>query len=150
MPDVEEQIRRAMLAGKFSDLPGKGKPLHLDDNPHASPEWRLAYHLLQSNGYPLPWIERRREIEQGFELAYHNLRRGWIWRSTESASRLPSDQIETEWLQAAARFMVEVQRLNKLIRDYNLQAPADNLQLPLIQPQLEIERLTTEPLSDRL
>ncbi len=47
MPNIEDLIQRAIQEGKFSDLPGKGKPLRLDDNPHADPDWQLAYHLLE-------------------------------------------------------------------------------------------------------
>ena len=47
MPDlsIEEIIRRAIQEGKFDDLPGKGEPLQLDDNPHEDPEWRAAHHI---------------------------------------------------------------------------------------------------------
>ncbi len=31
---VEEKIRAAMEAGAFNNLPGKGKPLNLEENPH--------------------------------------------------------------------------------------------------------------------
>jgi hypothetical protein len=36
MPNIEELTQRAIQEGKFSDLPGKGKPLRLDENPHSS------------------------------------------------------------------------------------------------------------------
>ena len=55
---IEEIIRQAMQEGKFDDLPGKGKPLNLDQNPHQDPDWRVAHHLLKSAGFSLPWIER--------------------------------------------------------------------------------------------
>ena len=42
MPDIEEEISRAMREGKFSNLAGKGKPLRLEDDQFADPEWRLA------------------------------------------------------------------------------------------------------------
>ena len=63
MPNIEELIQRAIQEGKFSDLPGKGKPLRLDENPHADPDWQLAYHLLKENSFSLPWLELRQELE---------------------------------------------------------------------------------------
>lgn len=150
MPDIEELIQQAMLAGKFGDLPGKGKPLHLDDNPHANPEWRLAYHLLQSNGFLLPWIEQRHDIEQEFAAACANLQRSWAWRNSVEAKKFPADQVESEWRQALEGFSTQMQRLNQRIRDYNLQAPAADFQMPSIHLQREIERLTAAPPSDRL
>ena len=66
---LDEQIRRAMKDGTFDDLPGKGKPLSLEGNPHEDPAWRLAYRMLRSGGHTLPWIEKREEIEADFEDA---------------------------------------------------------------------------------
>ncbi|MEA3440806.1 MAG: DUF1992 domain-containing protein [Chloroflexota bacterium] len=57
MTGIEEHIRRAMEEGKFDDLPGKGKPLRLDHNPHEDPQWRTAYRMLRNSGFTLPWIE---------------------------------------------------------------------------------------------
>lgn len=150
MPDVEEQIQRAILAGKFSDLPGKGKPLNLDNNPHIDPEWRLAYHLLQSSGYSLPWIDQRNEIAKEYEIACRILQRAWAWRSSSSAQRIPPQEVENEWHKAVDEFTSTIERINKNIREYNLQAPHPNFQLPLLQLQSELERLTSAPLSDRL
>lgn len=150
MPNIEELIRQAMFAGKFSDLPGKGKPLHLADNPHANPEWRLAYHLLQSNGFGLPWIEQRHEIEQEFTAACGVLQRNWAWRNSVEAKKFPAEQVESEWQLALDGFSNHVQHLNQRIRDYNLQSPMVNFQMPAIELQHEIERLTTAPPSDRL
>lgn len=150
MPDIEEQIRRAIEDGKFTDLPGKGKPLSIDENPHTSPEWRLAYHVLQSSGYSIPWIEQRREIEQQVAHVLHALHQAYIWRNTQAASTLSAAQKEAEWQRAQSTFMDSAQEINKRIRDYNLQAPAPDVHLPIIQPQREIERLTSTPLSDTL
>ena len=69
MPNIEEQIRRAQEGGQFDDLPGKGKPLRLDENPHEDPEWRLAHQILRNGGFSLPWIEMWREIEAELTLA---------------------------------------------------------------------------------
>ncbi len=61
MSNIEDHIRRAIEEGKFDDLPGKGKPLKLEDDPFVDPEWRLAHHMLRCSGFSLPWIERRQE-----------------------------------------------------------------------------------------
>ncbi len=69
MKDIDDAIQKAMQAGQFDDLPGKGKPLNLDENPFADPEWELAQHVLKSSGYTLPWIETRQQIERELEAA---------------------------------------------------------------------------------
>jgi hypothetical protein len=79
--DIEEHIRRAIESGKFDDLPGKGKPLNLDDDQWVDSDWRLAHHTLKSAGYTLPWIEMLKEIDLEIEAARLALRRAWEWRS---------------------------------------------------------------------
>jgi hypothetical protein len=58
---IDRQIRKAIEAGKFDDLPHQGKPLPNDDNPHAG-EWGLAFHVLQNAGFAPPWIEADKEV----------------------------------------------------------------------------------------
>ena len=150
MPDVEEQIRRAIQDGKFTDLPGTGKPLSIEENPYTSQEWRLAYHVLHSSGYSIPWIEQRREIEQQIEQLLHTLHRVVIWCNSENASKLSEAYKQAECQRALEAFVEGSQEINKRILDFNLQAPAPEFHLPIIQPQREIERLTSTPLSDTL
>ena len=89
MPNIEEHLRKAMAEGKFDDLPGKGKPIHLDEtNPHADPEWELAYRMLKEGGFSLPWIETIREIETDIETARQEFQRAWEWRQASLSSCL--------------------------------------------------------------
>ena len=90
MTNIEEHIRRAMEEGKFEDLPGKGEPLNLEENPLEDPEWRMANHILRSSGFTLPWIETYREIEQVLEVARKSLLRTWTWRQASSRQGDPS------------------------------------------------------------
>jgi hypothetical protein len=61
---AERKIEEAMQEGKFDDLPGKGKPLPLDEEWFAPPELRPAIRLLKSAGVLPDWMERAREIER--------------------------------------------------------------------------------------
>jgi hypothetical protein len=138
---VEEQIRRAMQEGKFDNLPGQGKPLHVDENPFEDPEWRMAYHMLRSSGYTLPWIELRNEIEAEGNVASAELLRTWNWRLEALQRSSPPAQIEAEWLLAAARFRERIEVLNRKIFAYNLQVPSPRFALLKRDPDKEIERL---------
>lgn len=60
---VEEKIREAMDAGEFNDLPGKGKPLDLNDYFNAPAELRLGYSMLKSAHCLPEEVELRKEIE---------------------------------------------------------------------------------------
>ena len=134
MNSIEEQIREAIAAGKFSNLRGKGKPLPLEEDPYEDPDWRLAYHLLHENGYSLPWIETRREIEAELDACRQALRRAWQrWVSARSR--------DDEWNAARSAFVEQVETLNQRILTLNLQVPNPRLQLPRINLAQELEQL---------
>jgi len=149
MRDIEEHIRRAIEEGKFDDLPGKGKPLRLDDNPFADPEWRLAAHMLHSAGFTLPWIEKRKAIEELLQEARHALKRSWDWRESALERGEKATLVESHWSQAVERFGEQIAQINKLIQTYNLEAPTDRLQLPILNTERELQ-LTTPSQSDTL
>ncbi len=109
---ADEIIRRAMQDGAFDNLPGKGQPLKLDDNPHEPEEWRTAYRMLRSNGYSLPWLELRKEIEEAIDRARSDAR-----SARESGT-------EDFWNRQKAVFQQRIEALNQRIFQYNLQAPS--------------------------
>lgn len=142
MSDIEEQIRQAMQAGKFDNLKGKGKKLSLEDNPLADPEWRLAHHMLQSSGYTLPWIENRQQLDEEIQKTRAALRQAWEWRQSALAKRqFPDHLIAEEWERAETTFRASVADLNRRIRSYNLEAPSEQVHLPLLNPSRELARL---------
>lgn len=142
MPDsIEERIRQAIQEGKFDALPGKGKPLYLDENPHEDPSWRLAYHVLRSSGYTLPWIAARQDIETEIEVARQGLRRAWAWRQEALQGALPHqcyEQVEAVWQGVVETFGKQAEGLNKRIFAYNLEAPLERFQLRLLKVEQEI------------
>ena len=59
---AEERIREAIERGDFDDLPGKGRPLDLEDDSHLPPDLRMAYKILKNADCLPPEIELRKEI----------------------------------------------------------------------------------------
>jgi hypothetical protein len=57
---VDRQIREAMEAGKFDDLPYRGQRLPLEDE-SAAGEWAMAFRILRNAGAAPPWIEADKE-----------------------------------------------------------------------------------------
>jgi DnaJ homolog subfamily C member 28 len=141
MPDIEEQIRRAIEEGKFDHLPGKGKPLNLEDDPNLDAEWRMAYHVLKNGGFALPWIQSRNEILSQIEQARDELKRAWDWRQGMDAQKMPPALVERQWLKALSDFRKKIDQLNQQIRNYNLEAPTIQLHLPLIKLEDEVSGL---------
>jgi len=142
MPNVEELLRKAIEEGKFENLPGKGKPLRIEENPNADPEWDLAYHLIKESGYTLPWIETIREIEKDIEAARQNLRRAWKWRLIYLSADVPVEKASAEWVRALEAFKIKLPALNQRIRDYNLEVPNARFQRPILNLEREVERIT--------
>jgi DnaJ family protein C protein 28 len=143
MRKAEEQIQRAMQEGKFDHLPGKGKPLHLEDNPFEDPEWRLAYHVLRTSGHALPWIETRRELEDALLAARAALQRTWEWRESALAESQPVPFVLAVWTQAVDTFCQRIEDYNQRVLSYNLQAPSDRFHLTRLDADGEIEKITT-------
>src|SRR5947209_19910459 len=58
---VDKQIREAEERGDFDNLPGRGKPLRLQN---WDAEWGLAFHVLKNAGETLPWIALGKDIDE--------------------------------------------------------------------------------------
>ena len=103
---VEERIQKAQEEGAFDNLPGKGKPLNLDDDSAVPEDLRLTYEVLKnSNCLPIE-LEFRKEI---FSLR-----------------QLLDGDIDLETRQDLRR------ELNRLILNFNLRrrSGSTNLDLP--------------------
>ncbi|RMF68055.1 MAG: DUF1992 domain-containing protein [Calditrichaeota bacterium] len=59
---AEEKIREAIQNGELDDLPGKGRPLDLDDYFRVPAHLRVAYHLLKNAGVLPQEVQLMREI----------------------------------------------------------------------------------------
>jgi hypothetical protein len=119
---AERRIREAMDDGFFDDLPGKGRPLDLSENPFEDPDCRMAHRLLRNSGHTLPWIEESRDIVQAIERARAAFR---------VAPRDPA---------TVALFRVRVAEINRRVLDFNVRAPVRGVQLLTVEPDIEIER----------
>ena len=150
---VERQIIEAQERGEFDDLPGKGRPLDLTENPFADPEWRVAYKILQDNGFTLDWIELDKEIRAELKACREQLlqSRRWYERSMAQLEHQESRRAEEErirvqytWEQALESFADQVAQINKKIELLNLKVPLVYLQRPKISVDEEKRRLDIE------
>lgn len=109
---AEEKIRRAIEAGEFDQLAGKGKPLNLEDNPFEPDGMGTVFRLLKNNDYTLPWIEEGMEIERKRLLAHRMLR--YACQTGKSPE---------QHHQAQEVFAQQIESLNSEIIHYNLRVP---------------------------
>ncbi|MCA9938992.1 MAG: DUF1992 domain-containing protein [Anaerolineales bacterium] len=140
---IEKKIREAMEKGEFSNLRGEGRPFsEMEENPFEDPDQRLAFHMLKSNGFTLPWITRRQEILTQVERAGIPLRRSWEIYQHRIQFRPNDAQAEANWQRAYAQFTQRLAEINKQIDDYNLMVPSDVFRMLPLYPERELARLT--------
>lgn len=122
---AEEKIRSAIESGQWENLPGKGKPLQWQENPFEPPEWRMAFSLLRQNGFSLPWLEERKEIEA--EIYQFRFQFAGLLSSGDQPA-------EMDWAKS------QIDRLNRRIFRYNLGAPSERFHLQPLKLERELER----------
>lgn len=68
---AEERILDAQRAGAFDDLPGKGKPLNLEDMSWVPEDLRIGYHILKNAHVLPPEAELMKDIHSLEDLLKH-------------------------------------------------------------------------------
>ena len=61
---VEKRIREAQERGEFDNLPGRGEPLHIEDDSHISEDLRMVHKILKNADCLPPELQLRKEIRQ--------------------------------------------------------------------------------------
>ena len=138
---VEQRLQNAFAKGEFANLPGKGKPLELDEDPLAEPAQWMARHILRNSGMSVPWVEERQRIEEALALATKRLERSWSAYAGGRGGKLPSPAAESRWQEALTAFREQISALNRRIRTYNLAVPHVRFQRCLFEVRREVARL---------
>ena len=138
---VEQRLQEAFAKGEFANLPGKGKPLDMDEDPLAESAQWMARHILRNSGMSLPWVEERQRIEEALALATKRLECSWSAYAGGRGGKLPSPEAESRWQEALTAFREQISELNRRIRTYNLSVPHVRFQRCLIEVRREVARL---------
>jgi len=91
----------------------------------------MAFSLLRQNGFSLPWLEERKEIEAEVQQFRAQLALG-----LRSANVMEVK----DWAKS------QIDRLNRRIFRYNLGVPLDRFQVTSLNLEQEVER--AQPVSD--
>lgn len=65
---AERRIEEAQAQGAFDNLPGRGRPLHLEDMSHVPEDLRMAYKILSNAGCLPPELAERKELNRLVDL----------------------------------------------------------------------------------
>jgi DnaJ homolog subfamily C member 28 len=116
---TEKKLREAIENGEFDDLPGKGEPIDLRENPFEDPDLRTVHRLLRNAGFAPAWIEERKDIDAELAAAQTKLSRAWALFGEGGKAKS-----EAEWERNVKEFREQALELQQRIRIYNLKAPA--------------------------
>lgn len=153
MPDwsslVDEQLQKAVDEGRFSNLPGQGKPLKIDIDPAVPEHLRIAFKLLKDSGYAPEWIMLGQEIEVRWDHLRENIKRGAraYKGALQDADRDPFNgeqrrlRAHQTWERAQIAFHEAARKLNKEILNYNLKVPHGITHRIPFDVEREIKRL---------
>jgi DnaJ homolog subfamily C member 28 len=141
---IDQQIEEAQREGKFDNLPGKGKPLKLNENPLQDPTMEAAFTLLKDNDFTLPWIAEGKEIDEELSKARTAIARSWTFYQRELADGHTSAWAKSEWNRAERAFREQVLALNKKIQNYNIAIPNARFEKIKLNADREIEKIQQE------
>jgi len=131
---LEDIIREAMERGDFDNLPGKGKPLDLREDPLLDPLTAIVNRIVRDNGCSHPLLEARKMIESEIKECRAELARASRVRQTST------DQ--NAWLSAIESFRARLKQINRDIRLFNLKAPSPALHNLALDADSEIAKIT--------
>jgi ribosomal protein L39E len=145
---VDEMIRDAMRKGEFDNLPGAGKPLHLDDDSNVPSDLRLAHRLLKQNDLTPEWVMIAKEVDAAQEKVVGDLRaalrsyRGRVWDAERSDEpQLALALADADWLAAREEFRAAIAAINKKLLTYNLKLPPGFPRRAMLIADRELARL---------
>jgi hypothetical protein len=148
---AEKRIRKAIEEGYFSNLPGTGKPLLLDDDSLTPAHLRLAYKILRDNGLAPEWMLMGQELDRQQAHFLANVRRGVraYLGALGDAGRIADPEraaercrrIDAAWQTACATFREVAVGLNRQITTYNLKVPSGIPHKPYLDFQREINQM---------
>jgi hypothetical protein len=132
---IDQHIAQAAEKGQFSNLPGQGKPIRLDDDSHVDDDDRLGYRMLKGSGFSLPWVEARKDIDEERRridawLVHANQR----WPHLNSEARAKTTE----------EFRKKLEGLRSQILTYNLRVPSGVEQMRGLIIGDELKRLGVE------
>jgi DnaJ family protein C protein 28 len=131
---IEDVIREAMERGEFDNLPGKGKPLSLTQDPLLDPMTAIVNRILRDNGVSHPLIEARKAMEAERDVTRSELTRAWrIYQRSQS---------EENWQDAVRTFRARVKDINRQVRIFNLKLPSPVLHGLSMDADAEIRKIT--------
>jgi hypothetical protein len=105
-----------MMNGDFENLPGKGRPLKIESNPHADPAEDMAYRILAKNGFAPEWVELNKDIRVMIQRWRTALALAYQRKLKVCGSEGESETVTKAWKLLLTEFEVELGDINRKVR----------------------------------
>ena len=130
---AREKIEEKLRSGEWDNLPGKGKPLQLEDDSDVPEHLRLANKVLRDANVTPPWIDELRELDE-HRLQVLALRERAFAKARDIRSR--NEEISPllqQWQDAMLKF-------NKQVTAFEIKAPrgAERPQMFRVRDELQV------------
>ncbi len=139
---MEDLIEDGRRRGLFEDLPGKGKPLDLQQNIYEGGQ-ALANQLMKANDIKPAWLAHRLGVVEAIEALRVEMARTWERYRTNFAHASGEGHrqaLNFGWDEACRGWQVTVDKLNKEIESYNLKRPPGQTELYKLRLADELKR----------
>ncbi|RLT33231.1 MAG: DUF1992 domain-containing protein [Chloroflexi bacterium] len=139
---ISQAIEDAMRDGAFDNLPGKGKPLNLNENPNEPPDMAMANKILKNNDVTPPWIGDRKKLLEDVESLRADISQRWEWMRTDwAAPTADRARLAARWTGQIAVWTGQIDKLNSRILDLNLTLPIWRMELLRVHLADELARI---------
>lgn len=139
---ISQRIDEAMAEGAFDNLPGKGKPLNLNENPNEPPDMAMANKIMKNNDVSPAWIGDRKKLLEDIETLRSEMAQRWEWmREKWSAPQADRGGLAYRWAAQITAWAEQIAKLNSRIQDLNLTLPIWRLELLRLHLADELARI---------
>ncbi|MFZ1756149.1 MAG: DnaJ family domain-containing protein [Caldilineaceae bacterium] len=139
---ISNRIEEAMREGAFDDLPGKGKPLKLNENPNEPSDMVMANSILKNNDASPLWIGDRKKLLEDIEALRAEMSQRWGWMQEDwAAPDGDREWLSRRWAEQIAAWKDQIAKLNSRILSLNLILPIWRLELLRLHLAEELKRI---------
>lgn len=146
---MDDILKDAMQKGEFDNLPGAGKPLKLNDDPHTPAELRLAYKILKDNDLPPDWIAAGKDVDAGRDKLLAEMRaalRRYRGALNDAARSDQPEQtrikVDAAWQTTLTALRDSSKALNRQALNFNLKAPQGVAHKSMFDFERELQKLS--------
>lgn len=139
---ISQRIDEAMAEGAFDNLPGRGKPLNLNENPNEPPDMAMANKILKNNDVTPAWIGDRKALLKDIEALRGEMSQRWAWTEAEwSTPEANQERLARYWAGRVAEWSERIGQINSRILNLNLTLPIWRMELVRLQLSEELARI---------